>query len=459
MTDFHAQLRKAGMSAEESAAKSALFERLCKELHQLKEPSAGGRPEADIAYFVPGRLEFFGKHTDYAGGRSILGAIERGICLVASHRVDARIRIADIGRASLVEFSLDGAIEPARKDWSKFPLTVARRLARDFPELRTGVDIAFASDLPRASGMSSSSALVVACFLLFCAVNSLENTERYRQCLRTREDVASYAAAIESGGSFGPFSPDAGVGTQGGSEDHVGILCSRAGFLRQYSFCPIHFEREVRFPEEWLLVVAVSGIKADKTGDARESYNLASGATRTILRMWQHAKHRAKQDERVGEQLSLASLLANPETREELRQILRDSNDSQYARQILLARLQQFHEESNEIVPAAAEALASGDFERLGALAARSQFLAETCLENQVPATIELARSARQLGAAAASAFGAGFGGSVWALIEVRCAEEFREKWMAQYHQRFPMWAEASCFFDARPGPGLVQFI
>lgn len=457
MTDFHAQLRTAGMSAEESAAKAALFERLWRKLHQLKGPSASDRSDADMAFFVPGRLELFGKHTDYAGGRSILGAIERGICMVASRRTDAQIRIADMGRESLIEFGLSADLEPTAGHWSNFPMTLARRLARDFREARTGVDIVFASDLPRASGMSSSSALIIATLLALSRANALENMERYRQFLGTREDVASYAAAVESGRSFGPFSADAGVGTQGGSEDHIGILCSRAGFLRQYSFSPTRFEREVRFPEGWSLVVAVSGVKADKTGDAREFYNRASGAARTILRMWQNAKRDAKQNERIGEQPSLASLLGKPETREKLQQILRASNDPPYAPEILLARLQQLHEESNEIVPAAAEALASGDFKCLGALAARSQFLAETCLENQVPETSELVRSARQLGAAA-SAFGAGFGGSVWALIEMRCAEEFRKKWTSQYHQHFPARAEASRFFAARPGPGLVEF-
>lgn len=458
MTDFYAQLRTAGMSAEESAGKAALFERLCRKLHHLKESGPGPRADVDMAYFVPGRLEFFGKHTDYAGGRSILGAIERGICVVGSRRTDAQIRIADIGRDCLIEFGLNAKLEPIAGHWSNFPMTVTRRLARDFPEVVAGADIIFASDLPRASGMSSSSALVIACFLALSHANALENTERHRQFFRTREDVACYAAAIESGSSFGAFSDDAGVGTQGGSEDHIGILCSHAGCLRQYSFGPTRFEREVRFPQECTLVVAVSGVKADKTGDARESYNRASGAAQTILRMWQNTEHHAKQNERVAEQPSLASLLANPETREALQQILRASTDPQYAPEILFARLQQLHEESNEIVPAAFEALASGDFERLGALAARSQFLAETCLGNQVPETIELARLARQLGAAAASAFGAGFGGSVWALIEVRCAEEFREKWMAQYHQRFPAHAEASRFFAARPGPGVVEF-
>ena len=31
------------------------------------------------AWFVPGRLEVFGKHTDYAGGNSLLAAVDRGV--------------------------------------------------------------------------------------------------------------------------------------------------------------------------------------------------------------------------------------------------------------------------------------------------------------------------------------------------------------------------------------------
>ncbi|MGO1384393.1 MAG: galactokinase family protein, partial [Arachnia sp.] len=32
-------------------------------------------------WFVPGRLEVFGKHTDYAGGNSLLAAVDRGITI------------------------------------------------------------------------------------------------------------------------------------------------------------------------------------------------------------------------------------------------------------------------------------------------------------------------------------------------------------------------------------------
>ncbi len=50
-------------------------------------------------------------------------------------------------------------------------------------------------------------------------------------------------------------------------------------------------------------------------------------------------------------------------------------------------------------------------------MAERSQEAAERWLGNQIPETIALARLARHVGATAASAFGAGFGGSVWALV------------------------------------------
>ncbi|MGC1231658.1 MAG: galactokinase family protein, partial [Candidatus Acidiferrales bacterium] len=220
MTRFDAQLRASGMNAAESAAKAALLEKLDGELSVLSE----GTADAHSAFFIPGRLEFLGKHTDYAGGRSLLCTIERGLCLVAVPRAEAQIRILDLGRASAVNFALSAELEPLAGQWSNFPMTVAARLAHDFPGMRTGADIVFASDLPRASGMSSSSALIVAIFFALAQANSLWQTEAYRRAFPTREDLAGYIAAIESGGGFAAFSGARGVGTHGGSEDHVAIL-------------------------------------------------------------------------------------------------------------------------------------------------------------------------------------------------------------------------------------------
>ena len=83
----------------------------------------------------------------------------------------------------------------------------------------------------------------------------------------------------------------------------------------------------------------------------------------------------------------------------------------------------------------------------------RSQLGAEQGLQNQVPETRELQRAARRLGAVAASAFGAGFGGSVWALAATERAEGFRRAWSQDYLAAFPERSAASEFFTTLPGP------
>jgi galactokinase len=329
-------------------------------------------------------------------------------------------------------------------------MTVARRLARDFPEACTGADIVFASDLPPASGLSSGSALVISIFLVLAHANALQQSDRYRQAITTSEELAGYLSAVENGGMFGAFEAHHGVGTQGGSEDHVAILCSRAGCLRQYSYCPVRFEREVRLAEPYTFVFAFSGVTADKAGSALEPYNRASGASRRLLELWRGATGRPDP--------SLAAVLSSDDGAiDELRTVVCAANDAEYSSRQLLDRLEHFAVESNEIVPAAADALTSGDFERLGAIVDRSQSRAEVLLGNQTRETVHLARAARSLGAAAASAFGAGFGGSVWALIEFDRAETFTEEWKDDYHRCFPDRSGASRFFASRPGPGAAQ--
>ena len=110
-----------------------------------------------------------------------------------------------------------------------------------------------------------------------------------------------------------------------------------------------------------------------------------------------------------------------------------------------------------EIVPAAADALERQDRDALGSLAARSQRLAETRLGNQVPETVFLARAATEVGAFAASAFGAGWGGAVWALVERDAAEEMQGAWAAAYRARFPEAAARAEFFTTGAGSAAAE--
>ena len=408
----------------------------------------GGAATTTCGYYVPGRIEFLGKHTDYAGGRSLLCAVERGIRLVGAPRTDAQVRIVDAGSGERVEFELRTDLAPRPGHWSIYPLTVARRIASNFPDppsLR-GADLAFASDLPPAAGLSSSSALVVAVFTALADVNALERRPEYRANIRSDLDLAGYLGAVENGQSFGTLSGggggrDGGVGTVGGSEDHTAILCSQTAVLRQYAFCPVRHERDVPFPQGWRLVIAVSGVVADKTGGARERYNHAAAQATALLAAWCRATKRSD--------ATLATALASaPDAPAQMGRIVGGSPP-------LRQRLEQFLAESTEIIPAAAESLARGDIAALGLLVDRSQELAERCLENQVPETIGLARRARELGAAAASAFGAGFGGSVWALVREEAAPDFRARWGEVYGQDFPAVAPRAEFFVTGAGPGL----
>jgi galactokinase len=114
--------------------------------------------------------------------------------------------------------------------------------------------------------------------------------------------------------------------------------------------------------------------------------------------------------------------------------------------------------ETYEIIPAAADALHRGSLTEFGVVVDHSQRLAEAHLGNQVPETVTLQRSARELGAVAASAFGAGFGGSVWALVAEDEADEFLTRWSESYRKKHRKPAKESVFFLSRAGPHAYQF-
>src|SRR3974390_814246 len=257
----------AGMSKAEASAKAESFAALERHL------PTGGAP---LRWFVPGRIEVLGKHTDYAGGRSLLCTAERGFCVVAMPRADVVVRIHDIVRRKNAHLLLSSDLAVDHFGWSVYPSVVLRRIARNFPGATVGADIVLASDLPSAAGMSSSSALVVAIFAVLSAVNHLAERHEYAANITSADDLAGYLGCIENGQTYKSLAGDRGVGTFGGSEDHTAILTSQPRHLKQYSFCPVRFERSVKVPDDCVFVIGVSGVVADKTGSAKELYNRAS---------------------------------------------------------------------------------------------------------------------------------------------------------------------------------------
>ena len=444
--EIERRLSEAGLAGPEARSKVSLFDKAAGALETLSD----GRSREARRWFVPGRIEVLGKHTDYAGGRSLLCTVERGFCLAASRRSDRRLRILDAGRGLRAELRLAPDLAPVEGEWAVYPQVVARRVARNFPGELDGADIAFASDLPAAAGLSSSSAFVVALFTVLADFNNLDARPEFQSSIQSREDLAEYLGCLENGRDFRSLPGDRGVGTLGGSEDHTAILCCRPGELVQYVFCPVRRERAVPLPEDWTFVVASSGVASDKTGSVREKYNRLSLASGVVLDLWREATGR--------EDRSLfAAATSTPDAPQRMREILGDSSHRDFSARVLLDRFDQFFQESVEIVPEAAWALARGDAAAFGNLVDRSQALAELRLGNQVPETAVLARGARSLGAVAASAFGGGFGGSVWALVSAGDAEAFRSHWGKAYSHVFAASAARAEFFQTRPGPGLLR--
>jgi galactokinase len=446
--EFTARLRAAGLDADLAAQRAEVLVRAKRKLDEL-DPAARGD---STAFLVPGRIEFLGKHTDYAGGRSLLCAADRGFGILAVPRTDSVIRVADPFGGKPVSFELSSDLSPALGHWSNYPMTVARRLAMNFPGgprgprgLR-GADIGFASDLPPSAGLSSSSAIIVAFYLALASLNRLSEHAEYQRNIHSTEDLAGYLGTIENGQSFGTLTGDRGVGTFGGSEDHTAILCARPDMLRQYSFCPVRAERSVPMPSGYILAIGVSGVVAEKTGEAREAYNAVSRSVSDILGRWRRLTGR--NDMTLAQAIQSSSDATN-----RLRQLLGEGADAHR----LLNRLEQFIAESTQIIPAATDALAGGRLDDLGIWVDRSQELGARLLGNQIPETIFLARAARECGAAAASAFGAGFGGSVWALIRSSDADPFLRQWRDRYQSRFPAAAEQSAFFLTHAGWPAMQ--
>lgn len=419
---------------------------------------------------MPGRIEVLGKHTDYAGGRSILCAVERGFVVVVAQRRDTVVRIVNAGgphggpehtgasvEVDLASSTLHPATAPSTQHpgWYRYASTVVHRVARDFPNARRGADVSFASDLPPASGLSSSSALVVALFLAIDAANDLSRDATYRAGIPRCEALAQYLGAVENGRSFAPLETReagsvAGVGTLGGSEDHTAILCCRAGVLSRYSFCPVRAEGVIPMPAGRTFVIAFSGVAAPKTASALPRYNELSLATLEIVRLWNDAARR--NDATLADAVASATGGA-----EHIRSLVVAAQPIGFSVERLSDRLEQFLAESYDIIPRAADALQRGDLEAFGELVDASQSNAERLLGNQTPETMALAHVARQLGADAASAFGAGFGGSVWAMVRADSAEAFAGAWRDRYATDFASAEREAIFFTTGAHDGASE--
>ena len=422
--------------------------------------------EADVAtegrrtWIVPGRIEVLGKHVDYAGGRSLLCTVERGIVVVAAPRTDRKVVLRDARRRESMVVSLDPSPFPSSQaplPWAVYPRTVVRRLQHNFGDRVVGADIALSSNLPSAAGVSSSSALVVGLTLAVSALSDLSTDARWQESLVPRTRLAGYCGAMENGLDFGALAGERGVGTLGGAQDQTAILCCAPGRLDVFGWAPVRHEREVAWPSDHVFVIGVSGVVASKTGAARDRYNRVARTAHHLVHAWNAQGGSASTlcdafTEAAGGEP--AAVLPS-----QLLRVAELAADQEFSAAQLEARLHQFYAETWQHVPDAAEALARRDLSAFAVSVAASQRGAEQALDNQIPETVQLVTLARETGAVAASAFGAGFGGSVWAMIPEVDAERFASRWRDRYLKQFPHVASRVQVFATKPSAPAFELV
>jgi len=371
---------------------------------------------------APGRVNLIGEHIDYLGLSVLPMAIPRRVRLRVRPRADARVRI-EPADASLAprEFELAAPIPPFDAgDWGNYAKAAANELLADLHEPR-GFDAELESDIPVAAGLSSSSALVVAVGLALLRVNGL--------ALPPLEMAERMARA------------ELYVGTRGGGMDQAICLLAQEGHAARIDFLPLHAE-PIAVPEDWRFVIADSGVRAEKSGAARDAYNERTQQCVEALALLTAA---------LGAPASTYRRLLAQYPLEALLQQARDRLPI-----LLHARFRHVSTEAYRVV-AAEHALRAGDAAALGALMDASHDSLRDNYQVSTPELDAMVTIARRAGAAGARLTGAGFGGCIVALGSEKTCDAIRSALEREYFAGRALDRPlADSLLEARPAAGAI---
>lgn len=333
-------------------------------------------PGSNRGAFAPGRINLIGEHTDYNGFPVLPFALPLGVAVVARPRHDDRLVVQNRDTARFPHETLalgDLPTRPRRGTWVDYVVAGLRL----FPPA-SGAELLVAGDLPIASGLSSSSALVCASALLFAP----ERTDRRELAERAR-----------LGEQY--------VGTLSGGMDQAVSLLAVPPHALRIDFRPLRVE-PIPLPADFAVVVADSGVRAEKGGMAQQGYNdrvRQCGAAAAALGA---PPGGLLADVPGADRLARARTLADP----------------------LLARRAAFVFAEAARVEAAVAALQAGDLITLGRLLDHSHAGLRDDYEVSHPQVDALVSASRSHGALGARIVGAGFGGCCIALTTRSAAEQ-----------------------------------
>jgi len=240
-----------------------------------------GPDRAVLVIRTAGRVNILGTHIDHRGG-SVNPVAVNHLWLIAAPREDDLVAARNVESSQFPDeqFQIRQCLPIGTRieDWDSWCLTEFEKRKGDpsitwsnyvraavlylqnvytdssgafTPPIR-GMDVVFYGNIPRAVGLSSSSAVVVATAEAVARLNSLDisRTDMVRHC--------GYAEWY--------------VGTRGGSADHAAIIFAEPGAILHAAAFATRVET-VPVPEGYSLVLANSLIEAKKQAGARSEFN------------------------------------------------------------------------------------------------------------------------------------------------------------------------------------------
>jgi galactokinase len=367
-------------------------------------------------------VNLIGDHTDYNGLAVLPMAIEQEVAVALRARADGEVHLANVDPLfEPVAFEMGPLIAPhPAGHWANYAKAAVQALASAHGA-RAGFDGLVVGNIPQAAGLSSSSALVVACALALAHVN---------QVVADRLALAERLADAEHY-----------VGTRGGGMDQAICLGARAGTATRIDFNPLRLVA-LPVPSHWRFVVAFSGVRAAKSAGARERYN------RRTRECAQAFSSIARRLQLPAEARTWAAMIARSSPATLL--LLGDRVLP------LPARLRFRHVVSEAArLDAAEDALRAGDRRAFGALMNESHRslrddYAVSCAELD-----ELVTIAGRAGADGARLTGAGFGGCVVALCGNEEAFALGRRWREDFYRPRDLEVEAEEWtFVVEPSEG-----
>jgi galactokinase len=353
---------------------------------------AGGRGPAGATAWAPGRCTLVGEHVDYAGGFVLCIGVDLGIAVAVRRSEAARYLVAS-GGSVVTRTSAEPVGDAA--DRVLAPVVALRLRGIDVPPIEVGV----AATLPAGAGLASSAALMVA---MMAAILRLTGTAM------TARELAALALSAERdvlGIPCGPLDQRAVVDAPDGG---ALLLDCRTGA-----------ESTVPWPWSDAVIVACdTGTHHDVGG----------------------AEYRRRRDET---ERGLAAL--HVESCQKLTEAAMDAAGLEPA---LTRRLRHVRGESVRAVEAAG-AMRGADLIALGSLMSASHRSLRDLHEVSTPTLDAVASAAWAVpGCAGARLVGAGFGGTVVALVNRTAADACRQAMAGA--------CGGGDTFELRPSPGVA---